>query len=149
MEKRKILPPTYLCIYLLLCVGLHFILPIKQIIPFPYRYFGTILIIIGLWLNIWADGIFKKRKTTVNPFEESNSLVIDGPFSFSRHPMYLGMAILLLGVAIVLGSLITFVIPVAFFLTMEIVFIHVEEDAMEKAFGQEYLDYRKRVRRWI
>ena len=149
MEKKRILPPTYLWIYLLLCIGLHFIMPIKQIIPFPYRYIGIALIIVGLWLNIWADGLFKKRKTTVNPFDESAAFVLDGPFKFSRHPMYLGMVVLLLGVAIVLGSLITFVIPLAFFLTMEIAFISVEEDAMEKIFGQEYLDYKKRVRRWI
>ncbi len=149
MDKKRILPPTYLCIYLLLCIALHFLLPIKQIIPFPHRYIGVFLIVIGLWLNIWADGIFKKRKTTVNPFEESTAFVMDGPFKFSRHPMYLGMVVLLLGVAIVLGSLITFVIPLGFFMNMEIAFISVEEDAMEKAFGQEYLNYKKRVRRWV
>ena len=54
-----------------------------------------------------------------------------------------------LGIAIILGSLVTILAPVAFFLTMQIFFIPDEEKAMEQTFGQEYLDYKKRVRQWL
>ncbi|MCK4673135.1 DUF1295 domain-containing protein, partial [candidate division WOR-3 bacterium] len=123
MNKRKLEPPTYFLIYLLLTIGLHFILSVMQLIYAPYRFIGILLLGIGIWLNMWADGLFKKKNTTVKPFEKSSALILEGPFRFSRHPMYLGMVIALLGVAIILGSLITFLVPIAFFITMQIVFI--------------------------
>jgi protein-S-isoprenylcysteine O-methyltransferase Ste14 len=149
MKQSKLLPPTYFFIFLLLTIGLHFIVPIMQLIYAPYRFIGILLLGIGIWLNIWADGLFKKENTTVKPFEKSSALILEGPFRFSRHPMYLGMVIALLGVAIILGSLITFLVPIAFFISMQIVFIYHEEKALEQTFGQKYLDYKKRVRSWL
>ena len=149
MKKNKLEPPTYFFIFLLLTIGLHFILPLMQLIYAPYRFIGILLLGIGIWLNLWADGLFKKKNTTVKPFEKSSALILEGPFRFSRHPMYLGMVIALLGVAIILGSLITFLAPIAFFLTMYMVFIRYEEKAMEQTFSQGYLDYKKRVRCWL
>ncbi len=149
MKQSKLLPPTYFFIFLLLTIGLHFILPIMQLIYAPYRFIGILLLGIGFWLNMWADGLFKKKNTTVKPFEKSTSLILEGPFRISRHPMYLGMVIALLGMAIILGSLITFLVPIAFFITMQIVFIRHEERALEQTFGQKYLDYKKRVRSWL
>ena len=149
MNKRRLEPPTYFLIFLLLAILLHFVLPVIQIINSPYKYIGILLLGIGIWLNMWADGLFKRKNTTVKPFEKSSALILDGPFRFSRHPMYLGMVIALLGVAIILGSLITFLVPIAFFISMQIVFIRHEEKALEQTFGQKYLDYKKRVRSWL
>lgn len=147
--ENKLEPPIYFLIYLLLAIGLHFILPVIQLIHTPYKFIGILLLGIGIWLNLWADGLFKKKNTTVKPFEKSSALILEGPFRFSRHPMYLGMVIALLGVAIILGSLITFLVPIACFVTMQIVFIRHEERALEQTFGQKYLDYKKRVRCWL
>ena len=93
--------------------------------------------------------MFKKSKTTVKPHKNPTSLEVLGPFRVSRHPMYLGMSAILLGVAIILGSIITFVIPIFFVMLMEIMFIPFEEKNLEKAFGKKYLDYKMKVRRWI
>ncbi len=147
--KRKPLPPTYFIIYLLLAIGLHFVPPITKLIYSPYNYIGILLIGIGIWLNIWADGLLKKNNTTVKPFEKSTCLIEEGPFLFSRHPMYLGMVAILSGVAALLGSITCFIAPVGFFITMDVVFIPREERALEKTFGQKFLDYKKRVRRWL
>ena len=149
MKKRKPLPPTYFIASLLLLVALHFIWPVKHLIPSPFRYLGVTLIVIGLWLNLWADSLFKKRQTTVKPFERATTLMVEGPFRFTRNPMYLGMSLILAGLAVVLGSLTTFAVPVAFFVAMEVAFIRHEQKALEEAFGQEFLDYRQRVRRWL
>lgn len=148
-EKKRLLPPAYLKISLILAMGLHFILPIVQLVHSPYRYIGILLVGIGIWLNVWADGLFKRRATTVKPFEESSALILDGPFRFSRHPMYLGMVVGLLGVAFILGSLVAFFMPVLFFIIMSIAFIPYEEKAMEETFGKDYLDYKVHVRPWI
>lgn len=146
---RRFLPPTYCLICLLAALALHFLLPILRIIPAPYVYLGIPLIILGIGLNIWADGLFKRRATTVKPFEASSALIKEGPFRFSRHPMYLGFVALLLGAAVLLGSLAAFLGPIAMIIAMETLFIPHEERSLEETFGKEYLDYKQRVRRWL
>jgi len=123
--------------------------PIVQLVRFPYRLGGILLLGVGIWLNIWADNLFKKAETTVKPFEESSALIVEGPFGASRHPMYLGMALALLGVGLLLGSLVALLVPFAFIAAMEIAFIKHEERALETTFGEEYNRYRRQVRRWL
>jgi len=143
------MPPTYLIILLVIFIGLHYLFPIKKIIFSPYNYLGWILIIIGVFLNCWIDSIFKRKGTTIKSYDRPSELIISGAFKISRHPIYLGMLVILLGAAIVLGSLITFVFPVIFIIIIEVLFIPTEEKNMEKEFGNRYTDYKKRVRRWI
>ena len=73
----------------------------------------------------------------------------DGPFQMSRNPIYLGGFILLLGFAITLGSMITFAFPIALFLILNKVYIPKEEHVLENSFADQYLAYKKRVRRWV
>ena len=147
--KTKIMPPTYFMILLFLSIGFHFVLPIKKIIYAPYSYLGILLIFFGIAINIWADYIFKKRKTTVKTHKMPTHFETAGPFSITRHPMYLGMAAALFGVGIYLGSLITFLCPIIFIILMEALFIPAEEKNLEKIFGEKYLNYKRKVRRWI
>jgi len=93
--------------------------------------------------------LFKKKSTTVKPFQETTSLIINGPFRFTRNPMYIGMVAILLGEAMLFGSLLTFIGPIAFYLIISWIFIPFEEGSLEGTFGQEYLDYKKKVRRWL
>ena len=147
--NHKIMPTTYFWILLLLSVGSHFIFPVRTVIKSPFTYFGTILIGIGIVLNIWTDILFKKLNTTVKPHEYPTTLITSGPFSITRHPMYLGMAGALLGLSVLLGSLITFISPILFVSLMELLFIPLEEENLEKIFNLDYLEYKKKVRRWI
>ena len=147
--KSKYQPPTYFIVILLLMVIAHFIFPIKKIIHSPYSYLGIVLIVFGIVLNLWADALFKKKETTVKPYLNPKVLETSGPFRISRHPMYLGMAAILLGSAIILGSLITFVFPVLFVILMETMFIPFEEKNLERIFGKKVLDYKNKVGRWI
>jgi len=147
--KKKIMPTTYLLVLLLLSIGLHFVFPIKKIIHSPYTYLGIIFIIFGSILNIWADNMFKKSKTPVKPHETPTSLEVSGPFRISRHPMYLGGVAILLGAAVIMGSIITFVFPILFLILMEIIFIPFEEKNLERVFGEKFLDYKKKARRWF
>jgi protein-S-isoprenylcysteine O-methyltransferase Ste14 len=115
----------------------------------PYHYIGIVLIGIGVVLNLWADALFKRHKTTVKPYENPTHFATSGPFRVSRHPMYLGMVAILLGVAIALGPLLSLLVPILFVIVMEVMFIPFEEKNLEQAFGKEYHDYKKKVRRWI
>ena len=147
--KKKIMPPTFFLILLLLSIGFYFLFPIFKFVFSPYNYLGIVLIVFGIIINIWTDTIFKKKQTTVKPHEIPNFFIVSGPFKLSRHPMYVGMLSILFGTAIFLGSLSPFFFPLIFIIIIEKLFIPMEEENLEKKFGNKYLDYKKRVRRWI
>jgi len=148
-EKGKIMPQTYFYVLILLSMVLNFLFPIKKIIFSPYIYLGIIIFILGMWIDIWAWVIFKKKKTTLNPYKNPMKLITTSLYKISRNPMYLGMFIALLGLSIFLGSLSTFIFPILFFILMERIFIIPEEKKLEKTFGKEYIEYKNEVRRWM
>jgi protein-S-isoprenylcysteine O-methyltransferase Ste14 len=146
---NKILPPTYFFISLVISALLHYTLPIKQIIDYPINLLGFLFFLIGGILNIWADQLLKKHNTTVKPNENPTSLIQTGVYKISRHPMYLGMAFLLIGAGFILGSVNSFVGTIFFVVSMEIRFIPLEEKLMQEQFGDEFDNYKKKVRRWL
>jgi len=129
--------------------ALHFLLPLKRIILFPFNLLGAIPLALGIAFNLIADRAFKKNKTTVKPFEKSTVLITGGVFGISRHPMYLGFVLILTGVAILMGSLTPYLVIVAFVILMHAIFVRAEEEMLEETFGDAWLKYKKRVRRWI
>ena len=147
--KSKLLPPAYLNTFLVLAIGLHFILPINSIIHAPYTYLGCVFILFGVVLNLWSLRLLKNNRAPIDFYEEPNRLVTDGPFGISRNPIYLSGVILSFGIAILLGSLITFVFPIALLVILDGCYIPFEEKRLEKTFGTKYLDYKQKVRRWI
>jgi protein-S-isoprenylcysteine O-methyltransferase Ste14 len=104
---------------------------------------------LGSVLNLLADRDFKKSGTTVKPFETSTALITDGVYKISRHPMYLGFVLILLGLAIFLRTLSPYIVVGAFAILMEVVFIRVEEAMLADTFGAEWVAYKERVRCWI
>ena len=149
MSKRKPLPPTYFNIFLILIFASHYLLRFVDFIRYPYTLLGFIPIIAGIYFNLSADKDFKKASTTVKPFEESTTLITTGVFRITRNPMYMGMFLILFGIAIILGSIIPFIFPIAYGFMMHRVFIKAEEKMLHKVFGTEWDVYKNNVRRWI
>jgi len=149
MKGEKALPPKYLMISVVVMVALHFLFPGPRLIPTPWNLAGLIPLALGTVLNIIADGDLRKVATTVKPFEESAALVSTGAYRISRHPMYLGFVLILIGLAVLLGTPTPWVVIPVFIVLMERVFIVVEERMLDDRFAQVWLDYRNRVRRWI
>lgn len=111
--------------------------------------FGACFISFGLFLDIFAVLLFRKANTPLIPFHEMTFQVETGPYRITRNPMYLGMVLIQLGVIIILGNPLG-LIPLAIFVwTIQTKFIEGEERYMEELFGEKYLNYKKRVRRWI
>jgi protein-S-isoprenylcysteine O-methyltransferase Ste14 len=148
-EMKKMMPTTYLLIAIVAMAAFHFLVLVIQVIPMPWNILGIIPIVGGVAINLIADSAFRRAKTTVKPFEESSALVTGGAFRVSRNPMYLGFLLILFGIAILLGSLAPFVVVLVFPILMDQVFIQVEERRLEDKFGQSWLEYKARVRRWI
>lgn len=139
LNEKKMLPPTYLFLFIAIMGALHFFLPIAEIVPYPWLLFGWLFLFLGIILNLLADRAFKYYQTTVKPFEESTTLITTGVFRFSRHPVYLGMVSILIGLALIMGSLTPFVTIPPFLILMDRVFIKVEEQMLEKKFGESWL----------
>jgi protein-S-isoprenylcysteine O-methyltransferase Ste14 len=124
-------------------------MPSLRILPLAIRYMGLLLIAVGIWLNLWADHLFRHKKTPVKPFEEPVALIEKGPYLFTRNPMYLGMIVLLAGAAVTVGTPLALISPLLFFIIARFHFIPAEEKALEETFGEKFLDYSSRVRRWL
>ncbi len=107
--------------------------------------------LLGAALLVWSIAAFILAKTTVNPMRPAaaSSLLTTGVFAFSRNPIYLADLFLLIGWGIALGNMFNF-LWLGFFVGYITRFqIIPEEQALVKLFGDEYLDYCAKVRRWL
>ncbi|NQT94030.1 MAG: isoprenylcysteine carboxylmethyltransferase family protein, partial [Lentisphaerae bacterium] len=138
-EARGIMPPTYLLIAVITEGFLHLVAPVFRLLFLPYGLVGILPIALGIGINVRCSGLFGKAGTTIKPFQESRELVTDGPYRFSRHPMYLGMALILTGQGLLLGSLSPFLVVIAFAWIFTKRFIVPEEKEMEARFGPRYV----------
>ncbi|MCK5151787.1 MAG: isoprenylcysteine carboxylmethyltransferase family protein [Candidatus Thorarchaeota archaeon] len=122
-------------------------------IPLPINLIGIPLIPIGLLLTVWANytllHIGKIGLRAREPMQTPSTLVVSGPYRYSRNPLYLGALIALFGLVIVWSSLVVFLGSVAVFVIFRYKFIKREEIILEEEFGDEYRDFKKHVRRWL
>jgi protein-S-isoprenylcysteine O-methyltransferase Ste14 len=146
---KRLQPPTYLLFGILTMAAFDVLLPSRQVVAFPWRFVGIVPLVLGLTLNLAADRLLKQYRTTVKPSDEPTSLVTTGVYQVSRNPMYLGFVLILLGIAILMGSLSPFFIVPPFAVLMDVVFIRTEEHMMDATFGENWLAYKAKVRRWI
>jgi protein-S-isoprenylcysteine O-methyltransferase Ste14 len=149
LRKRRILLPAYLLFSIVAMIALRLLLPGHRIIQFPWTLLGIAPVFAGVVLNLVADAAFKRNKTTVKPFEEPRSLITRGVYAISRNPMYLGFALVLLGIAVFMGAMTPFAVVPFFIVLIEAVFIRAEEGMLEAKFGEVWLSYKAEVRRWI
>jgi protein-S-isoprenylcysteine O-methyltransferase Ste14 len=111
----------------------------------------AILVAAGLVFDVLGILAFRTFRTTINPLkpERASSIVTGGVYRVSRNPMYLGMALLLLAWATYLSALWSLAGPVLYVWYITRFQIVPEERVLERMFGDEYLAYTARVRRWL
>lgn len=133
-------------------VALNIFLPL----PWLGGVLAEILFAIG-WLGLFAVAALwfgairtmLRARTTLNPTGTPEHLVTSGPFALSRNPIYLANTMLLIGLALIVGSVWFALLGLAAaFLTGKLV-IQFEEKMLAERFGKRYRDYARRVRRWI
>jgi len=149
MVKRIIYPPIWLVIGLVAVFFLNEYFPGPRFGQLHWQIAGGVVIFSGLVLLVTASGLFARAKTDLIPFRNVSTLVTHGVYRYTRNPMYLGMAAVLLGCSLTVGA--TYSLPIAplFMVIMELRFIRPEEEMLRELFAQDYVDYCKRVRRWI
>lgn len=128
---------------------MQILFPAYQYIHEPLAYAGILAVLLGIIVAAISAGMFRKAGTGIKPFDEATTLVTTGFYRYSRNPMYLGMILMLLGVAFLMGS-VGAVLPMVFFvMVIRNNFVLGEERFLEASFGQVYLDYKATVRRWF
>lgn len=110
-----------------------------------------VLAALGVAVALGGVASFRRASTTVNPLkpEKSAALVTSGVYSFTRNPMYLGMALVLLGWSAYLSSVLALLGPILFAWYITRFQIIPEERVLDRLFGAAFADYRQRVRRWL
>jgi protein-S-isoprenylcysteine O-methyltransferase Ste14 len=110
---------------------------------------GLLLVVLGFLLRLWATFHFYHHKMRVISLEPQSALITTGPYRFTRNPLYLGGNVFIFfGAALLFGSP-TALLATAIHIPLVNFFIRREERQLERMFGTAFLDYKKRVRRWL
>jgi protein-S-isoprenylcysteine O-methyltransferase Ste14 len=110
---------------------------------------GGLLIALGFVFMMWARVLFTSRQTTLFVGRPSSQLVCDGPFRFSRNPMYVGVLVSLVGLALWVGSWPFYIAVPVTVLILNSGHIPREERLLREVFGERYRVYSTEVRRWL
>lgn len=119
-------------------------------LPFALRLLGWLLVVAGIGaVGLPAVVTMRRAGTSPNPARPVTAFVAGGPYRFTRHPMYLGMAVVYAGAALAANVVwVLVLLPVAMAIVQQGAMVR-EEEYMARRFGESYRAYMRRVRRWI
>lgn len=143
-------PPIALALGLIAGFGLNWLYPLPFVPPsLPRAAIGLVLFLLGIFLAVWSARSFRKAGTQVLTNQPASTIVSTGPYGFSRNPIYVGMFVGLIGIAIGFNTLWILAVAVVLYFVIRFGVIAREEIYLESKFGSRYLDYKARVRRWV
>lgn len=148
--KVRLPPPLVYLLALLVASGLHWIAPLRLPLSPVARTVGAMLgAMLGIAFLAGALGLFRRTGQDPKPWKSTPSIVSSGVYRRSRNPMYLGMTLLLFAIgAGWANGWVLLAIPVVLAIVFVTAIRH-EEAYLEGKFGEEYLAYKRGVRRWL
>ena len=157
MQRELSRPPTFFnhvpdaCLFGL--GGLAFVTtwlwPDAVIFPTTLRWAGVAVIGVALMLSAATMSALRRARTSTNPIDAPSQLLMSGPFSWSRNPLYVAYVVALCGCALASGSWLALGCPLLGFVVMNGLIIPIEELRMAEEFGDDYRRYCQQVRRWL
>jgi protein-S-isoprenylcysteine O-methyltransferase Ste14 len=118
-------------------------------LPAWLQWVGAAVIAAGIALLVWFERSLQRARTPANPFRPTTALATDGAYRLTRNPGYLAMAIVCAGVALAADAPWALVMLAPGLAAIQLLVIAREERYLEGLFGEEYLSYKRRTRRWI
>ena len=115
----------------------------------PLDLLGLPLLLAGLAITLWSAAHMVRRKTTVIPHMEPERLVTDGPFNWSRNPIYLSDLMMLAGLSLILDAPLGLLLVPVFYVILTRRFIEPEEARLSAAFGASFDAYKMSTGRWL
>jgi protein-S-isoprenylcysteine O-methyltransferase Ste14 len=149
MSKPGVPPPLLFFLSIVSMEGIALLRPLPRLLASPFNLLGIPLILAGVWLHLRAARLFRGHGTTLATLEAPRTLVVSGPFRFTRNPMYLAGCVILFGVGLFLGTGPPLLIPLLFGYLVQSWYIKPEEELLRREFGEEYEGYAARVRAWL
>lgn len=148
MRPRRVNPPHYFLMAIVAMFALAWPTG-TALLASPWHYIGIVVLAFGIAMAVAASRQFAAVGTNIVPLTPSSALVTSGAFALTRNPMYLGMVLALIGTALLLNRPLPWLVPIGFAVLLYLRFIRHEEALMAQTFGDAYLEYKQRVRRWI
>jgi protein-S-isoprenylcysteine O-methyltransferase Ste14 len=142
-------PPLIFLAFVVAGFLLYWLRPLPFAIGIGYDMLGVLLIVVPIAIAIWARNLFIRAGTNVEPYKPTTVIVDKGPFAYSRNPLYLCLFALYFGIALLTGNGWLLPLAVPLFFIMHYGVILREERYLEAKFGESYLSYKRRVRRWL
>jgi protein-S-isoprenylcysteine O-methyltransferase Ste14 len=140
-------PPLVFLAALVIGCLLNWLHPFQ--LPLPLHIAGGILILAGDVFGLWGVHAFHRAGTAVRPDRPVTALVMDGPFQYTRNPLYMALTTIYIGITLSTGVLWFLVTLVPVLVVMHWKIVRREEQFLEAKFGEVYRDYKTRVRRWV
>ena len=142
-------PPLIYGISILCGIGLDKLYPLAMPFDLHGTVYGGFIIAIAIAIALWALIQFHREGTDVRPDRPDDVLLTSGPYRYSRNPLYIVLTLAQVTAAVWLNSLWVLLLTAVSIVVISRYAIAREEQYLEKVFGQDYLDYKKRVRRWL
>ena len=143
------IPPVWQIGAIALMIGLHLSWPLANWVSRPWNHLGWVLIVVSMVLQVYNLQRFRRVRTGLRPFEPVSQLVVEGAYRWSRNPMYVGLVVTTVGVAICLGTASPLLVPPMLWLVLDRRFVRREERFLRQELGNVYDDYCGHVRRWL
>ena len=144
-------PPLIYVAFFFLSVALQKAMPLNSLFlqTAVAATAGRVLLIAGILVLLPALWKFLVSNNTLITIKPAHSLQTAGIYAFTRNPMYLGLLLLYSGIGFFKGNWWTFIVIPLLIITVQVYIISKEEHYLQRAFGNEYLQYKKKVRRWV
>jgi len=142
-------PPRIAMLLCGLAIAAHLVTPLGSAPLFSSHTMAAGLGLAGFVVMIQAWWQFRTEQIAICPTERSDHLITGGIYRVTRNPMYLGMTMMLVGVAVWLGTVPFYAAAGVFFVIMNFAFCRFEEAKLHAAFGRAYEQYAAQVRRWL
>lgn len=145
----KFPPPLIFLILMIAAYGVHYIWPISLPSSLILKFIGVKLIILGFCIIIIAATSFKRVETSIEPWKPTTAIISTGIFAYSRNPIYVAFCLITIGIGVVLNNVWMVLCTAPSALLVYYVAIKKEEAYLEQKFGEEYVQYKNKVRRWL
>ncbi len=144
-----IAPPLLFVLPIVASLALEWLVPTSFVHGVFRWIIGALFFVTGVALNVGGFVTQKRAGTDPIPFNPSTRIVAHGLYRFTRNPMYIGFALWTLGLALLVDSAWMLLAPPVGLILIDRIVITREERYLERKFGDEYLSYKRRVRRWV
>ena len=142
-------PPLFFVIPLVAALALEWFVP-TRVVGGPWRWIvGALLLAPGIAINLSGFMTQRRAGTDPIPFHPSTKIVAHGPYRFTRNPMYVGFTLMTLGLGVLFDSGWVLLAAALGLILVDRLVVVREERYLERKFGEEYLAYKRRVRRWL